>query len=87
MLTKGLAVDLAKDKIRVNAIHPGVVKTPMSAKLLADPETRRQLLGVTPMDRAADIDEIAEAVVFLASSASSFMTGSDLVVDGGFTAV
>lgn len=87
MLTKGLAVDLAKDNIRVNAVHPGIVNTPMSAKLLSDPEARRQLLGATLLDRAADIDEIAEAVVFLASRASSFMTGSDLMVDGGFTAV
>ncbi|TPM24595.1 glucose 1-dehydrogenase [Mesorhizobium sp. B2-3-5] len=87
MLTKGLAADLAKDGIRVNAVHPGVVKTPMSAKLLDDPEARRQLLGSTLLGRAAEIDEIAEAVVFMASPASSFMTGSDLIVDGGFTAV
>lgn len=87
MLTKAVASDLAKDNIRVNSVHPGVVKTPMAADFFKDPELARQLLGTTLMERAAAPAEISEAIAFLISDSASFMTGSDLVVDGGFTAV
>ncbi|MDH0746944.1 glucose 1-dehydrogenase [Pseudomonas sp. GD03842] len=87
MLTKAVASDLAKDNIRVNSVHPGVVKTPMAADFFKDPQLAKQLLGTTLMERAAAPAEISQAIAFLISDSASFMTGSDLVVDGGFTAV
>ncbi|WP_341962609.1 glucose 1-dehydrogenase [Pseudomonas sp. RC10] len=87
MLTKAVASDLAKDNIRVNSVHPGVVKTPMAADFFKDPDLARQLLGTTLMERAAAPAEISQAIAFLSCDSASFMTGSDLVVDGGFTAV
>lgn len=87
MLTKAVASDLAKDNIRVNSVHPGVVKTPMAADFFKDPQLARQLLGTTLMERAAAPAEISKTIAFLISDDASFMTGSDLVVDGGFTAV
>ncbi|WP_341964133.1 glucose 1-dehydrogenase [Pseudomonas sp. RC10] len=87
MLTKAVASDLAKYNIRVNSVHPGVVQTPMAAEFFKNPELTRELLGTTLMKRAAAPAEISEAIAFLISDSASFMTGSDLVVDGGFTAV
>ena len=87
MLTKAVASDLAKDNIRVNSVHPGVVKTPMAADFFKDAQLAKQLLGTTLMERAAAPAEISQAIAFLISDSASFMTGSDLVVDGGFTAV
>ena len=87
LLTKAAAADLAAFDIRVNSVHPGLIDTPMLDGLLArEGEVRERMLGVQLQRRAADPDEVSSAVLFLASDASSFMTGSELVVDGGWTA-
>jgi NAD(P)-dependent dehydrogenase (short-subunit alcohol dehydrogenase family) len=85
MLSKGAAVEYAKQNIRINCVIPGVVDTPRNRTL--PPEWSRGLLRHTPMGRMARPEEISNAVVFLASDAASFITGTSLVVDGGFTAI
>ena len=85
-LTKAAAVDLQEFGIRVNSIHPGVIATAMTNDILADPEGAKALLGTTILRRAGQPEEISTAVLFLASEESSFMTGSELVVDGGYIA-
>lgn len=87
MFTKGVAAEVAQDKIRVNTLHPGLIDTPMTADLIATPEGLDQLLGGAPLRRAADPEEIANAVLFLASDESRFMIGAEMVVDGGYVAV
>jgi NAD(P)-dependent dehydrogenase (short-subunit alcohol dehydrogenase family) len=82
-LTKSLAAEWAPDNIRVNALAPGYVKTEMAP--VDRPEFRQRWILDAPMQRYATPEEIAPSVVFLASDASSFMTGSVLVVDGGYT--
>ena len=82
-LTKSLAAEWAPDGIRVNAVAPGYVKTEMAP--VHRPEFQRHWIEDVPQLRAADASEIAPTVVFLASDASSFMTGSVLVIDGGYT--
>ena len=85
LLTKASAADYAPFNIRVNSVHPGVIKTPMTDGILADEEVSRQFLSAVLMGRAADPIEVAYAVLFLASDEASYMTGSELVVDGGYT--
>ncbi len=87
LLTKATAVDYAPFNIRANSIHPGVIRTHMTADLIADPDIEKALLGPTLMARSAAPEEVSVAVLFLASDESSFMTGAELVVDGGYTAV
>ncbi len=84
MLTKVLALELAADNIQVNAIAPGFVRTKFSAALWSNPELKKSLERSTPQGRIANPEEVAGAAVYLASDASSFTTGSVLVVDGGF---
>ena len=87
LLTKAAAADLPGFNIRVNSVHPGLIDTPMLDGLLArEGEVRDRMLGVQLQRRAADPDEVSSAVLFLASDESSFMTGSEMVVDGGWTA-
>jgi len=86
LLTKATASDYAPFNIRVNSIHPGVIATAMTEDLLKDPDVAKALLGTTIMDRPAQPEEVANAVLFLASDEASFMTGSEVVVDGGYTA-
>ncbi|MCL4394866.1 MAG: glucose 1-dehydrogenase [Chloroflexi bacterium] len=87
-LTKNLALDYAQDRIRVNALCPGVTATEMTVKMIAtsnDPEgEKRRLSSGNPLGRMAEPDEIARAALFLASEASSFMTGAFLLADGGY---
>ena len=85
-LTKAAAVDLQQYGIRVNSVHPGVIATAMTNDILADPAGAKALLGTTILGRAAQPEEVSTAVLFLASDESSFMTGSELVVDGGYIA-
>ncbi|HIE90039.1 MAG TPA: glucose 1-dehydrogenase [Pseudomonadales bacterium] len=87
LLTKSSAVDLAQYNIRVNSVHPGVIDTAMTKDLLADEESRQAILGTTILGRPAQPKEVSYAVLFLASDESSFMTGSEMVVDGGYTAM
>ena len=83
MLGKTLALDWAPFGVRVNIVGPGVVDTPMSARSLADPAKRASMMEKTPLGRPAPPEEIASVGVFLASDASSFMTGAYVPVDGG----
>lgn len=86
-LTRAMAADLVSDRIRVNSVSPGTADTPWVQRLLAasdGPEDlRRQLEQRQPMGRLASAEEVAEAIVFIASPAAGFITGSDLQVDGG----
>jgi NAD(P)-dependent dehydrogenase (short-subunit alcohol dehydrogenase family) len=86
LLTKATAIQYAKEGIRANSVHPGSVATLMNAARRADPELYRQSLSRIPLGRVAEPEEIAYAVLYLASDESSFVTGSELVIDGGFTA-
>jgi len=87
LLTKATAIDYAQYKIRVNSVHPGVIDTNMTKDLLnADAETVKAIMGTTIIDRPAQPEEVSNAVLFLASDEASFMTGSEMVVDGGYTA-
>jgi NAD(P)-dependent dehydrogenase (short-subunit alcohol dehydrogenase family) len=84
-LTKSLAIQFAKDRIRCNVIHPGIVDTPLQAPYLTEAIRKEFETGI-PLGRIAQPREIAYVALFLASDESSFMTGAELVVDGGFTA-
>jgi NAD(P)-dependent dehydrogenase (short-subunit alcohol dehydrogenase family) len=86
LLTKTLALEWAKDGINVNALCPGPFATEINTPLLNDPATRAQMEANVPLARWGDPVELGPAAVFLASNASSFMTGSTLFIDGGYTA-
>ena len=85
MLTKSLAVEWAQRGVRVNAVAPTYIETTMTRRGMENTEWQRQWLEMTPMGRVGQPPEIASAVLFLASDASSLMTGSVVVVDGGYT--
>lgn len=85
-LTKGMALDLASKNIRVNSICPTFVETPMVKKFFKDKKFKKSVIDNIPLGRLATESDIATAVVYLASNASSMMTGSSLVIDGGWTA-
>ena len=85
-LTKGMSIDLAKYNIRVNTICPTFVVTPMTKKFLKDKKFMREVLGNIPLGKFAELSDIASAVVFLASDQASMITGTSLLVDGGWTA-
>ena len=85
-LTKGMALDLAKKNIRVNTVCPTFVETPMTKKFLKNKVFKKEVLKNIPLGRIAKVEDVANAVVFLASNASSMITGSSLLVDGGWTA-
>ena len=86
LLTKATAVQYAGEGIRANSVHPGPIDTDMLAAVYSDPEERRLRVSRIPMGREGTVDEVAYGVLFLASDESSFMTGSELVIDGGATA-
>jgi NAD(P)-dependent dehydrogenase (short-subunit alcohol dehydrogenase family) len=81
-LTKAAAMEYAAHKIRVNAVHPSILETHMTA---GSQNFVDAMVSMTPLGRAASVDDIAHAVMFLASEAAAFLTGIDLPVDGGFT--
>ena len=85
-LTRGMALDLAKDNIRVNTVCPTFVETPMVKKFFKDKKFKTQMINNIPLGRLATESDIATAVVYLASNASSMITGSSLMIDGGWTA-
>jgi NAD(P)-dependent dehydrogenase (short-subunit alcohol dehydrogenase family) len=86
MLTRSLACEWATQGVRVNAIAPGVFRTPLNTKALDIPERLAAIIGRTPMGRVGQVDELVGAAIFLASDASAFVTGHTLPVDGGFLA-
>ena len=85
-LTKAMAVELAPQNIRVNAIGPTFLETPMTAVFFENPEFRTWALNRIPMGRIGRMDEVTGAIVFLASPAASLITGASLTIDGGWTA-
>jgi NAD(P)-dependent dehydrogenase (short-subunit alcohol dehydrogenase family) len=85
-MTREIAVEFARKNIRANALCPGPVATPLLEQLLADPARRNRRLVHIPPGRFAKAEEMANAVVFLASDESSFVNGSTFLVDGGITA-
>jgi len=85
MLTKALAAEWAKHNINVNAISPGYCRTPLTEEFISDDEKYRARMAMVPLGRVGESHEIGSAVVFLASGASDFITGHNLVVDGGYT--
>ena len=84
-LARNLAVEWGQHNVRVNCIAPGLVRTDFARALWENPETLKKVTATTPLRRIGEADEIAGAAVYLASKASSFMTGQVLVVDGGAT--
>ena len=87
IMTKSAAVMHAKDGIRVNSVHPGIMPPMRTATTSADPERRSKMIESVPMRREGRREEVAYAVLFLASDEASYITGTELVVDGGFLAV
>lgn len=85
ILTKSAAIEYARDHIRVNSVHPGVIDTKMMTDLVDD-EGMGKLAKITPMGRLGTVEDIANGVLYLASDESAFMTGSELVIDGGYSA-
>ncbi len=85
-LTKGMSIDLAKYNIRVNTVCPTFVVTPMTRKFLKSKKFKKEVLGNIPLGRFAELSDIATAAVYLASDAASMITGTSLLVDGGWTA-
>ena len=86
LFTKSTAIQYAHDGIRANSVHPGIIETPMTAGILADEAALRANIAMYPLGRIGQSKDIANGVLFLASDESSFMTGSELVIDGGLTA-
>jgi NAD(P)-dependent dehydrogenase (short-subunit alcohol dehydrogenase family) len=85
-LTKAAALEVARNGIRVNAVCPAAVETPMADRLFGAPEVRKKVLGFYPIARFGKPIEVAEAVLWMCSGAAGFMTGQSLVLDGGFLA-
>jgi len=82
-LTKAAAVQHGRDNIRVNSVHPGLMPPMRSSGRTADPEVRTRMLQQVPLGRAGRVEEVANAVLFLASDEASYITGAELWVDGG----
>jgi NAD(P)-dependent dehydrogenase (short-subunit alcohol dehydrogenase family) len=87
LITKAAAAQHGKEGIRVNSVHPGLMPPMRTSGRTADPEQRAKTLKGVPLGRAGEVDEVANAILFLASDESSYITGAELVVDGGWTAV
>jgi NAD(P)-dependent dehydrogenase (short-subunit alcohol dehydrogenase family) len=87
IVTKAAAVQYAKDGIRVNSVHPGMMPPMRTSKMSADPTWRARMISPIPMKREGRVEEVAYAVLFLASDEASYITGTELVVDGGLLAV
>ena len=86
LFTKSAAIQYAKENIRVNSVHPGYADTPLTYEYFSDPERRGWLLDRTPIGRLGKAEDIAYGILYLASDESSYMTGAELVIDGGTTA-
>ena len=86
-LTKAMALDLAPHGIRVNTLCPTFVRTPMTAPFFENPDFRAKTLARIPLGRLSEVEDLMGAIVFLASDASSLMTGASISIDGGWTAI
>ena len=86
LLTKSTAIQYASEGIRANSVHPGTIETPMTAGLLADDAHREDRINRTPIGRLGRPEDVAYGALYLASDEASFVTGSELVIDGGRTA-
>jgi NAD(P)-dependent dehydrogenase (short-subunit alcohol dehydrogenase family) len=86
VMTKSAAVQYAKDGIRINSVHPGVMPPMRTSVTAGDPKIREKTIESIPMRRAGRVDEAAWAILFLASDEASYITGTELVVDGGYLA-
>jgi NAD(P)-dependent dehydrogenase (short-subunit alcohol dehydrogenase family) len=86
-LTKSTAVQFGKDNIRCNSVHPGLMPPMRTSGATADPVVREKMLKAVPMGRNGEVDEVANAILFLASDEASYVTGTELLVDGGYLAM
>ena len=86
LLTKTTAIQYAQEGIRANSVHPGPIGTQMLDQVFPDQEMKENRMSEIPIGRMGTVDDVAYGVLFLASDESSYMTGSELVIDGGFTA-
>lgn len=86
-LTKAMAVELAPQGVRVNAVAPTFIETPLTLPMLEDPEFKAAVLGNIPMGKLGQVEDVAHAVVYLAGPGAALVTGDSLKVDGGWTAV
>ena len=86
LLTKATAIQYAREGIRANSVHPGPIVTPMTERRRADPAQRQLMISRIPLGRYGEPDEVAYGVLYLASDESAYVTGSELVIDGGWTA-
>ena len=86
LFTKSTAIQYAAEGIRSNSIHPGVIQTDMTADAIADPRFKTERLDPTPLARLGQPEDVAYGALYLASDESSFVTGAELVIDGGWTA-
>jgi NAD(P)-dependent dehydrogenase (short-subunit alcohol dehydrogenase family) len=85
-LTKGMALDLAKYNIRVNSVCPNIVLTPRTKKYFANKKYNKYVKENTPLDKVVTVSDVATSITFLASEASSMITGTSIIIDGGWTA-
>ena len=85
-LTKGMSIDLAKYNIRVNSVCPNIVLTPRTKKYFADKKYNKYVRENTPINKVVTVSDVATSITFLASEAASMITGSSIVIDGGWTA-
>lgn len=86
-MTKSTAVQFGKDRIRCNSVHPGLMPPMRTSGATADPTVREKMLRAVPLGRAGEVDEVANASLFLASDEASYITGAELYVDGGYLAM
>ena len=87
VMTKSTAVQFGKDRIRCNSVHPGLMPPMRTSGATADPVVRAKMLKAVPLGRNGEVDEVANAILFLASDEASYITGAELYVDGGYLAM